>query len=60
MMALCDLLLSFWALTPETTACTLNRASFKFVETMPYEIWYQKKNNLLYLKIWGCKDFVKH
>ena len=35
-------------------AFTLNRAPSKSVETTPYELWFGKKPNLSFLKVWGC------
>ena len=40
MMSLTDLPLLFWGYALETAAFTLNRASSKFVETTPYELWF--------------------
>ncbi|KAK1695174.1 hypothetical protein QYE76_011871 [Lolium multiflorum] len=43
----------------ETTAFTLNRAPSKSVETTPYELWFEKKPKLSFLKVWGCEAYVK-
>jgi hypothetical protein len=43
MMALTDLVLSFWVYELETTTFTLNRAPSKSVETTPYVIALGKK-----------------
>ena len=59
MMSLTDLPLSFWGYALETTAFMLNRAPSKSVETMPYELWFDKKPKLSFLKIWGCDAYVK-
>ena len=59
MMSFTDLPLSFWGYALETAAFTLNRAPSKSVETTPYEIWFGKKPNLSFLKIWGCEAYVK-
>ncbi|KAK1605868.1 hypothetical protein QYE76_029541 [Lolium multiflorum] len=43
----------------ETAAFTLNRAPSKSIETTPYELWFQKKPKLSFLKVWGCEAYVK-
>ncbi|KAK1609635.1 hypothetical protein QYE76_033308 [Lolium multiflorum] len=43
----------------ETVAFTLNRAPSKSVETTLYELWFQKKPKLSFLKVWGCEAYVK-
>jgi hypothetical protein len=43
----------------ETVVFTLNRVSTKFVESTPYEIWTRKRLGLSFLKVWGCKAYVK-
>ncbi|KAK1628499.1 hypothetical protein QYE76_002814 [Lolium multiflorum] len=42
-----------------TAAFTLNRAPSKSVETTPYELWFNKKPKLSFLKVWGCEAYVK-
>ncbi|KAK1680533.1 hypothetical protein QYE76_041381, partial [Lolium multiflorum] len=59
MMSLTDLPLSFWGYALETAAFTLNRAPSKSVATTPYELWFNKKPKLSFLKVWGCKAYVK-
>jgi hypothetical protein len=59
MMSLIDLPLSFWGYALETAAFTLNRAPFKSIETTPYELWFCAKPKLSFLKVWGCKAYVK-
>ncbi|KAK1651569.1 hypothetical protein QYE76_069374 [Lolium multiflorum] len=59
MMSLTDLPLSFWSYALETSAFTLNRAPSKSVETTPYELWFNKKPKLSFLKVWGCEAYVK-
>src|SRR4051812_44943441 len=59
MMSLTDLPLSFWGYALETAAFTLNRAPSKSIETTPYELWFGKKPKLSFLKVWGCKAYVK-
>ncbi|KAK1647380.1 hypothetical protein QYE76_065185 [Lolium multiflorum] len=43
----------------QTAAFTLNRAPSKSVETTPYELWFNKKPKLSFLKVWGCEAYVK-
>ncbi|KAK1667045.1 hypothetical protein QYE76_055204 [Lolium multiflorum] len=59
MMSLTDLPLSFWSYALETAAFTLNRAPSKSVEMTPYELWFNKKPKLSFLKVWGCEAYVK-
>ena len=58
-MSLTDLPLLFWGYALETAAFTLNRAPSKSVETSPYELWFGKKPELSFLKVWGCDAYVK-
>ena len=37
----------------------INRAPSKSVETTPYELWFDKKPKLSFLKVWGCDTYVK-
>ena len=59
MMSLTDLPLSFWGYALETATFTLNRAPSKSVEMTPYEMWFSKKPELSFLKVWGCDAYVK-
>ena len=59
MMSLTDLPLLFWGYALETAAFMLNRAPSKSVETTPYKLWFSKKPNLSFLKVWGCDAYVK-
>jgi hypothetical protein len=59
MMSLTDLPLSFWGYALETAAFTLNMAPSKSVEMTPYELWFGAKPKLSFLKVWGCKAYVK-
>ncbi|KAK1643193.1 hypothetical protein QYE76_060998, partial [Lolium multiflorum] len=59
MMSLTDLPLSFWSYALETAAFTLNRAPSKSVETTPYELWFNKKPKLSFLKVWGCEAYIR-
>jgi hypothetical protein len=54
-----DLPLSFWGYALETAAFTMNRVPSKSVEKTPYEIWTGKRPELSFLKVWGCKAYVK-
>ena len=58
-MSLTDLPLSFWGYALETAAFKLSRAPSKSVETTPYELWFDKKPKLSFLKVWGCDTYVK-
>ncbi|KAJ9542733.1 hypothetical protein OSB04_029239 [Centaurea solstitialis] len=59
MMCHSSLPISFWGHALETAAHILNRAPTKSVEKTPYELWKGKKPNISFLKIWGCKVYVK-
>ena len=50
-MSLIGLPLSFWGYALETVAFTFNRATSKFVETTPYELWFNNKPKLSFLKV---------
>nr|GEV87443.1 zinc finger, CCHC-type [Tanacetum cinerariifolium] len=42
------------------TACyLLNRVPNKKNKTTPYEIWYKKRPNLSFLRVWGCRAVVR-
>nr|GEY17179.1 zinc finger, CCHC-type [Tanacetum cinerariifolium] len=42
------------------TACyLLNRVPNKKNKTTPYELWYKKRPNLLFLRVWGCRAVVR-
>ncbi|KAK8701846.1 hypothetical protein V6N13_020224 [Hibiscus sabdariffa] len=55
-----DLPISFWGRALEIVAFTLNRVPSKSVQKMPYEIWTGKRPSMSFMKIWGCKAYVKH
>lgn len=41
------------------TAChILNRVPTKATNTSPYELWYKKKPNQIYLRVWDCRAIV--
>ncbi|KAK8534694.1 hypothetical protein V6N12_057338 [Hibiscus sabdariffa] len=60
MMSHSDLPISFWGHALETTAFTLNRVPSKSVQKTPHEMWTGKRPNMSFMKIWGCKAYVKH
>ncbi|GKA84688.1 zinc finger, CCHC-type containing protein [Tanacetum coccineum] len=42
------------------TACyLLNRVPNKRNKTTPYELWYKKRPNLSFLRVWGCRAVVR-
>ena len=59
MMAFADLPKSFWGYALETAVYILNRVPSKTVDLTPFELFYGKKPNLTYFKIWGCPAYVK-
>ena len=59
MMFFTDLSLLFWGYVLEIVVFILNRVSFKFVETISYELWFGKKFKQLFLKVWSCDVYVK-
>ncbi|KAL4281419.1 hypothetical protein GQ457_03G015150 [Hibiscus cannabinus] len=60
MMSHTDLPTSFWGYALETSAFTLNRVPSKSVQKTPHEMWNTKHPNMSFMKIWGCKAYVKH
>ncbi|KAL4308299.1 hypothetical protein GQ457_01G020660 [Hibiscus cannabinus] len=60
MMSHIDLPTSFWGNALETTAFTLNRVPSKSVQKTPHEMWTGRRPNMSFMKIWGCKAYVKH
>ena len=59
MMSLTDIPLSFWGYALETAPFPLNRAPSKSIEMTPYELWFDNKPKLSFLKVWGCNAYVK-
>src|SRR6266536_4972653 len=59
MLSLTDLPLSFWGYALETAAFTLKRAPSKSIEMTPYELWFSKKPQPSFLKVWDCNAYVK-
>ncbi|KAK8554175.1 hypothetical protein V6N12_031146 [Hibiscus sabdariffa] len=60
MMSHTDLPTSFWGYALETAAFTLNRVPSKSVQKTPHEMWTGRRPNMSFMKIWGCKAYVKH
>ncbi|KAL4308716.1 hypothetical protein GQ457_01G020270 [Hibiscus cannabinus] len=60
MMIHTDLPTSFWGYALETTAFTLNRVPSKSVQKTPHEMWTGKRPGMSFMKVWGCKAYVKH
>ncbi|KAK8596978.1 hypothetical protein V6N13_001587 [Hibiscus sabdariffa] len=60
MMSHTDLPTSLWGYALETTAFTLNRVPSKSVQKMPHEMWTGKRPSIFFMKVWGCKAYVKH
>ncbi|KAK8686134.1 hypothetical protein V6N13_125161 [Hibiscus sabdariffa] len=60
MMSHSDLPTSLWGHALETAAFTLNRVPSKSVQKTPYEMWTRKCPNMSFMKIWGCKAYVKY
>ncbi|KAK8636287.1 hypothetical protein V6N13_004991 [Hibiscus sabdariffa] len=44
----------------ETAASTLNCVPSKSVQKTPHEMWTGKRPSMSFMKIWGCKAYVKH
>ncbi|KAK8539410.1 hypothetical protein V6N13_104356 [Hibiscus sabdariffa] len=44
----------------KTGAFTLNRVPSKSVQKTPHEMWTGKSPNMSFMRIWGCKAYVKH
>ncbi|GJT30997.1 zinc finger, CCHC-type containing protein [Tanacetum coccineum] len=42
-----------------TTCYLLNRVPNKRNKTIPYELWYKKRPNLSFLRVWGCRVMVR-
>ncbi|KAG8478887.1 hypothetical protein CXB51_028741 [Gossypium anomalum] len=59
MMSHADLSTSFWGHALKTTIFTLNRVPSKSVQMTPYEMWTGKRPSMSFMKIWGCKAYVK-
>ncbi|KAK8708614.1 hypothetical protein V6N13_059652 [Hibiscus sabdariffa] len=51
---------SFWGHALETIAFTRNRVPSKSVQKTPHEMWTGKRPSMSFMKVWGCKAYVKH
>ncbi|KAK8534679.1 hypothetical protein V6N12_057323 [Hibiscus sabdariffa] len=60
MMSHTDLRTSFWGYALETIAFTLNCFPSKSVQKTPHEMWTGKRPSMSFMKIWGCKAYVKY
>ncbi|KAK8983773.1 hypothetical protein V6N11_009559 [Hibiscus sabdariffa] len=60
MMSHTDLPTSFWGYALETAAFTLNHVPSKSVQKTLHEMWTGRSPNMSFLRIWGCKAYVKH
>ncbi|CAA7061585.1 unnamed protein product [Microthlaspi erraticum] len=49
----------FWGEGMLTACYLLNRVPNKRNKITPYELWYKKKPNLNYLRVWGCRAVVR-
>ncbi|KAL0413413.1 UNVERIFIED_CONTAM: Retrovirus-related Pol polyprotein from transposon TNT 1-94 [Sesamum radiatum] len=49
----------FWDEAMFTACYLLNRVPNKRNKVTPYELWYEKKPNLNYLRIWDCRAVVR-
>nr|GEX11479.1 zinc finger, CCHC-type [Tanacetum cinerariifolium] len=49
----------FWGEAMLTTCYLLNRVPNKRNKTTPYELWYKKRPNLSYLRVWDCRAVVR-
>ncbi|KAL0312877.1 UNVERIFIED_CONTAM: Retrovirus-related Pol polyprotein from transposon TNT 1-94 [Sesamum radiatum] len=49
----------FWGEAMLTACYLLNRVPNKRNKVTPYKLWYKKKPNLNYLRIWGCRAVVR-
>ncbi|KAK8557945.1 hypothetical protein V6N13_008765 [Hibiscus sabdariffa] len=60
MMSHTNLPTSFWDYALETTTFTLNRVPSKSVQKTPHEMCTGKRLGMSFIKVWGCKAYVKH
>ena len=53
------LLKYFWAKVVNTTCYVLNHVLIKaYINKTPYEFWKDRKPNIGYFKVFGCKCFI--
>ena len=49
----------FWAEAVNTSSYVLNRILLRpILKKIPYELWKNKKPNISYFKVFGCKCFI--
>nr|GEU63802.1 zinc finger, CCHC-type [Tanacetum cinerariifolium] len=49
----------FWGKAMLTACYLLNRVHNKRNKTTPYKLWYKKRPNLAFLRVWGCRAVVR-
>nr|GEY99352.1 zinc finger, CCHC-type [Tanacetum cinerariifolium] len=49
----------FWGEVMLTACYLLNMVPNKRNKTTPYELWYKKRPNLSFLRVWGCRTIVR-
>ena len=49
----------FWGEAMLTACHIINRVPTRTNKETPYELWYKRKPNLSYLKVWGCRVIVR-
>nr|GEX94037.1 zinc finger, CCHC-type [Tanacetum cinerariifolium] len=49
----------FWGEAMLTACYLLNRVPNKRNKATPYELWYKKRPNLSFLRVWGCRAMVR-
>ncbi|GJW26673.1 zinc finger, CCHC-type containing protein [Tanacetum coccineum] len=49
----------FWGESMLTACYLLNMVPNKRNKTTPYELWYKKRLNLSFLRVWGCRAIVR-
>ena len=59
MLSFIDLPSYLWGYSLLTAAHLLNKIPSKAVPMTPYEIWFGRRPNLSYIKVWGCPAYVR-
>ena len=49
----------FWGEVMLTACHILNRVPTRGKKAIPYELWYKRKPNLNYLRVWGCRAIIR-
>ncbi|XP_071727796.1 uncharacterized protein [Rutidosis leptorrhynchoides] len=49
----------FWGEAMLTACYILNRVPNENGKKTPYELWFNKRHNLYYLRVWGCRAVVR-